>query len=193
MIQSPSAWVKISCNSLDATVNDYHNEIMRGKSARRKSVVWPNLRLLFPSLQGQYVLVIKEIVNDHKSFLSPEPFPMRLMSPAILHVLSSPPLQGRFIFVNKAMADIYGKKPADVVGTQPHAIVHDPQNLPRYEEMAAEERLVLEEGQEARCPERLFVDTKGVGRWFRAFKVPYRLIDGTQVWPPPSVEPPRRD
>lgn len=79
------------------------------------------------------------------------------------------------------MAEIYGKKPADVVGTQPHAIVHDPQNLPRYEEMAAEERLVLEEGQEARCPERLFVDTKGVGRWYRAFKVPYRLIDGTQV------------
>jgi PAS domain-containing protein len=126
------------------------------------------------------------MVDDHQKSLLSLAFPHapHVSRSPICPIVPSPPLQGRFIFVNKAMADLYGKKPADVVGTQPHAIVHDPQNLPRYEEMAAEERLVLEDGQEARCPERLFVDTKGVGRWFRAFKVPYRLIDGTQVWPP---------
>ncbi|GAQ92238.1 Putative histidine kinase containing cheY-homologous receiver domain and PAS domain [Klebsormidium nitens] len=89
--------------------------------------------------------------------------------------------QGRFVMCNKALGELYDTAPAKLIGVLPHSVVHDPANLPSYAEMARDERRVLEEGVQSEIPERLFVDPQGRERWFRAFKQPYTLLDGSQA------------
>jgi len=82
---------------------------------------------------------------------------------------------GRFVLVNKALADLYGTTTEDLVGRKPGEDLPAPHELQEYQRIEQE---VLRTGCSVALDE---TNTRadGTARWFHTIKVPLALPDGT--------------
>lgn len=84
-------------------------------------------------------------------------------------------LQGRFIRVNRAFADLYSLEPHELVGRTVHEI--EPENADR---LVQQDREVIQSGEPKRDLTRS-LERHGQNRWLSTDKVPYRHQDGEPI------------
>jgi PAS domain S-box-containing protein len=79
---------------------------------------------------------------------------------------------GKFLFVNRLMAEMYGQTPAELIAAKPRDVKHTPEQLGRYH---AEDVYVLETGKPLFIPKEEFVRADGSTGIFQTIKVPLQL------------------
>lgn len=81
---------------------------------------------------------------------------------------------GRFLLVNRAVADSLGMTVEELTGRL-HAEVHpDPEEV---EQMLAADRKVIDSGEPVIIPEESYLDNNGNRRWLHTIKVPFIAAD----------------
>ena len=85
---------------------------------------------------------------------------------------------GRYLLANKAMADLYGSSPRDMVGrTDLEFARANRVGVREAQQFRADDREVLETGRARSVPQESFTLPDGMTRWFQTVKVPMSLAD----------------
>ena len=77
--------------------------------------------------------------------------------------------EGRFLKVNKMIADSYNMAVEDIVGKL-HSEIHPDQD--EVDKMLADDRKAIENGQTVNIPKESYLDSQGNTRWLQTIKVP---------------------
>ncbi|GAB4347866.1 MAG: hypothetical protein Fur0042_14460 [Cyanophyceae cyanobacterium] len=85
--------------------------------------------------------------------------------------------QGRFVVVNEAWAQFYGRQPEDLIGRTGEQVEHHPSQTQRD---AIEEQKVLESFQEKYIPQEARRRSTGEVHWFQTLRKPLLAPDGRQ-------------
>ncbi len=87
---------------------------------------------------------------------------------------------GRFVMVNKALADLYGATIDQLIGKTDADFNANPEQVAQY---LADDREVMQSGKIKHIPEEALTSTSGETRWLQTIKVPLAGPDGsfTQV------------
>lgn len=97
------------------------------------------------------------------------------VSPNVVSVIDR---EGRFVFVNKALADIAKVPRSELIGRSALDLVTDPEQAERFRKM---DRAVLEgEEGDVSAMESFFVESEDSLRWFQISKRPIRAMDGRE-------------
>lgn len=90
----------------------------------------------------------------------------------IPHMIFAKSWDGRFLMVNRAVAEAYGRTVESLVGAH-HADVHS--ERAEVERMLAEDREVMSTGRAKVIPNESFVDASGKRRILRTIRIPYSI------------------
>ncbi|MEO5798990.1 MAG: MHYT domain-containing protein [Gemmatimonadales bacterium] len=86
---------------------------------------------------------------------------------------------GRYTLVNRAMAEVYGTTPAELVGKSDADFNLDPDEVARY--LAADREVITTGGARRIFQEQLTSPVDGLVRWFESVKVPLDPGDGSAL------------
>ena len=95
---------------------------------------------------------------------------LRQIIDLVPHIIFAKDRHGRFLLVNRAIAEAYGMTAEELTGRN-HAQVHPVQSEVR--QMLEDDRAVIESGQPKTIPEESFVDVHGNLRLLHVIKIPY--------------------
>lgn len=87
-------------------------------------------------------------------------------------------VDGRFILVNQAVADVFGTTKADMLGKTNSDFIQDKDLVEKF---AGDEREVIETQKEKIIPEIRIRDTNGNTRWLQVVMRPLTSIDGNKI------------
>lgn len=100
---------------------------------------------------------------------------LRLIMDIIPHSIYVKNYDGKYVFVNKTFASLYGLTPIDVINKYVNDILPGEVGL---EAFLQEDRQVMDSGKMRIIPEQGFVDHTGIQRLFYTIKVPF-IVAGT--------------
>jgi PAS domain S-box-containing protein len=84
--------------------------------------------------------------------------------------------EGRYTLVNRAFAELYGRRPEEIVGMADAELHQRPDEVAVFQRT---DRQVLETGRELHLPEMLTLDPDGRRRWVQVTKRPLKPLDGS--------------
>ncbi len=126
------------------------------------------------------ILVAKDITEQHRvqERLALQHSYLRHVLDTVPHPIFIKDPEGRYRFANRALAELYGLRPAQIIGKRDEDLRFSPADADRYREA---DRRVLETGQEVVMEADPATDQEGNRRWFYAIKRPiYSSLDGQQ-------------
>ncbi len=97
---------------------------------------------------------------------------LRQIIDLVPHMIFAKDREGRFLLVNRAMADAYGMPVEQLTGRRQTGLHPDQDELRR---MLEDDRTVIESGQRLTIPQQSFTDAAGKRRFLQAIKIPYTV------------------
>lgn len=129
---------------------------------------------------GDNILAVSKDITDQKAFESKLKSNERMLrdiidtSPNLIFVKDR---NGKYLVVNKAMADYHRTTPEKLVGTYDYQLAKDYFKTNDYNELRKKERNVIENKQPLHLVEDHFINDFGDERWFQTVMLPFDNAD----------------